>query len=108
MKKIVGSLAIVAALAFSAVALAGGGGGGGGNHLTAHLAKIQAHVTAYDQRCHVSNPGANCATKKVKLTDKLTAFETKLDQKIANGPNAARLAQLTGARDQVASLLASL
>ncbi len=107
MKKFVGSLAIVSALAFSAVAFAGGGADGGGK-LAAHLAKVQGQVTRYDQRCQVSTPAANCTAKKAKLTFKLNAFETKLDQKIAKGPNAAKIARLTSARDQVASLLASL
>jgi len=105
-KKFVFLLAVAAVLVFSSIALAGGGTGGG--RLAAHLARVDARVAKYEQACKVASPAAKCADRKARLTARLTAFENRLDAKIAKGGDAARIVKLTSARDHVAQLLASL
>lgn len=105
MKTIVGTLALAAVLAFSATALATGGDG---SKLAAHVAKLQARVAVYSQKCHVASPAARCAIAKARLNLRLTVFEVRLDTRIAKVKNADRLARLHTARDQVAAMLASL
>jgi hypothetical protein len=103
MKNVLAIVALVGSLALTSAATAGNGGG-----LSAHLARLDAKVAKYTQKCHVANPPARCAAAKSKLTAKLTKFEAKLDARIARRHNAARVAQLQSARDHVAALLASL
>ena len=103
MRKVVALSAIVGAMV---VPVAGFGGNGGG--LSAHLARLDAKVERYAQKCHVDNPAAKCAARKAKLAAKLTRFEAKLDARIARSHNATRTAALQSARDHIASLLASL
>jgi hypothetical protein len=104
------SIITAVALAVSAApALAGQGGGHAGGHgLAAHLARVDAKVARYAARCHVATPAANCDARKAKLTVRLTAFETRLDARIARAKTADRKATLQAARDHVAGLLASL
>jgi len=109
MKKIGMLLAIVGALVFSSVAFAAGGSGGGG--LNAHMARIDAKITAYESKCGVTNPPAKCAAAKVKLTGRLTRFENQLDGNIAKAEgarNAAKVTKLTTLRNQVATALTNL
>jgi hypothetical protein len=102
-KKVAAIVTLMGALSLSAVAFAGNGAG-----LDAHLAKIDAKVAKYQAKCQVASPQAKCADVKTKLTARLTAFEGKLDARIAKVKKAERKALLQSARDHVAQLLASL
>ena len=103
MKKVAAIVTLLGALSLSAVAFAGNGVG-----LNAHLAKINAKVAKYEAHCNVPSPKAKCADRKIRLTTRLTAFEGKLDARIAKAQKAERKALLQSARDHIASLLASL
>jgi hypothetical protein len=102
-KKVATLIALLGALALSAVAFAGNGAG-----LDQRLAKIDARVAKYAEKCHVASPPAKCAAVKEKLSARLTKVEGKLDARIAKVKKAERKALLQSARDHIASLLASL
>lgn len=103
MKKVAAMMVLLGTLAMSAVAFAGNGAG-----LDARLARIDARVAKYAQKCHVASPKARCAAVKDRLSARLTKVESKLDARIAKVKNADRKAKLQSARDHIASLLASL
>lgn len=103
MKKVAVTIVVLGVLVSSAVAFAGNGAG-----LDARLARIDARVAKYHSKCDVATPKAKCAVVKAKLSARLTKIEAKLDARIAKVTNADRKAKLQGARDHIASLLASL
>jgi hypothetical protein len=103
-KKLAAMTALLGALVFSAVALAGNGGG----HLNARLAKLDARVAKYAEKCHVVSPKAKCSAVKERLSARLAKIEARLDARIAKAQKPERKAKLQAARDHVASLLASL
>jgi hypothetical protein len=94
---------LLGVVVFSSVALAGNGKG-----IDARLARLDAKVAKYHQKCDVANAPARCAAVKAKLSARLTKIEAKLDARIAKVTNANRKAKLQSVRDHIASLLASL
>jgi hypothetical protein len=92
------------ALVSSSVALAGNHGAG----LNARLARLDAKVAKYAEKCHVASPNAKCAAVKDRLSARLTKIESKLDARIAKAQNEKRKAKLQSVRNHIASLLASL
>ncbi len=101
MKRITALIALVGALVFTSIALAGNGGGGGVN---AHLAKLDGKVATYVAKCN-GNSSAKCAAKDAKLKAKLGAFEAKIQSKLSKHPGSSRL---QSALTQISSLQAQL
>jgi hypothetical protein len=113
MKKVGILLACVAALALPAASLAGSGTGGAG--LQAHLTRATVRVAKYTAKCKVASPAANCAARKAKLTTKFTAWDAKIQAKIAkvsqrpdSPAKTAKLTALNNALTQIAALQAQL
>jgi hypothetical protein len=113
MKSIGLLLACVGALAVPAGSLAGNGDGGARRE--AHLARATAHVAKYGDRCKVATPAAKCADRDAKLTARLTAWDTRIQARIAkvdrrpdSAAKSARLTRLQDALAQIAALRAQL
>ncbi len=81
MKRIGMLLACVAALALPAASLAAEGNRGAG--INEHLARAQAHVAKYVEKCKVDEPPARCAAVNAKLTAKFDSWEARLEARIA-------------------------
>ena len=104
MKRITALIALVGALVFASIAVAGNGGGGG-RGVNAHLVKLDAKVATYVAKCNVANPPAKCAAKDAKLKAKLGAFEAKIQSKLSQHPGSSTL---QSALTQISSLQAQL
>ena len=72
------------------------------------LAKLDARVAKFAEKCHVASPKARCSAVKERLSARLAKIEARLDARIAKAQKPERKAKLQAARDHVASLLASL
>jgi hypothetical protein len=103
-KKVAAMTILFGVLVFSSVALAGNGGG----HLNARVAKLDARVAKFAEKCHVASPNAKCAAVKDRLSARLAKIESRLEARIAKAQNEKRKAKLQGVRAHIASLLASL
>ena len=113
MKRIGMLLACVAALALPAASFAGDGKGGAG--FEARLARAQAHVTKYAEKCKVAQPAAKCAEAKARMQARFDAWEArlqariaKLEQRPASEKRTARLTELKSRLAQVSALEAQL
>jgi hypothetical protein len=104
MKRITVLIALVGALVFASIAVAGNGGGGG-RGVNAHLVKLDAKVATYVAKCNVANPPAKCAAKDAKLKAKLADFEAKIQTKLSQHPGSSTL---QSALTQISSLQAQL
>ena len=113
MKKIGMLLACVAALALPAASFADGGTGGAG--FAAHLARAQAHVAKYTEKCKGATTAAKCAEAKTRMLARFDTWEArlqtriaKLEQRPASEKRTARLAELNSRLAQVNALEALL
>jgi len=100
MKRITALIALVGALVFASIALAGNGGGS----VNAHLTKLDGKVATYVAKCN-GNSSAKCAAKDAKLKAKLGAFEAKIQSKLSKHPGSSTL---QSALTQISSLQAQL
>ena len=106
MKKLMVTVLAGAALLVPATGAFAAGDGGG---IAAKVTALQAKVEAFQQKCNGAQAPKRCADKKVALAGKLGELESKLDARIAAaGGKAKKVAALQAARDQVASLIATL
>ncbi len=113
MKRVGAVLVCVGALAFPVASPAADGKGGAG--LERHLARATAHVAKYVEKCKVAEPPAKCDAVKARLAERLAAWKTRIEERIAkldsrpdSDKKSARLAQLQDALTQIAALQAQL